>query len=35
MGGVCNLHGNVRNECKILVRKPCTNRPSGRLRCRQ
>jgi len=34
MGGACNFHGNVRNECKISVRKPHTNRLSERLWCR-
>jgi hypothetical protein len=34
MDGTCNMHGNVRNECKILVRKPQENRLPRRLRCR-
>jgi hypothetical protein len=34
MGGACNMHGEVSNAYKILVRKPDGKRSLGRPRCK-
>jgi len=34
MGGACSRHGEVRNACKMLVRKPEGKRQLGRHRLR-